>query len=94
MGRKRQLNRRIERAMDLPGGVLAGVATLEIEGSHRAVISGCRGIAAYTEECIRLRTPEGQVVFLGCGLEMGCLTEEGATVTGELQRIEFIRGEG
>ena len=94
MGRKRQLDRRIERAMDLPGGVLTRVATLEIEGSRRVVISGCRGIAAYTEECIRLRTPEGQVAFLGCGLEMGCLTEEGATVTGELQRIELIRGEG
>ncbi len=94
MGRKRQLGRRVERAMDLPGGVLAAAATLEIEGSHRAVIGGCRGIAGYTEECIRLRTPEGQVAFFGCGLEMGCLTEEGATVTGDLQRIEFIRGEG
>ncbi len=94
MGRKRQLGRQVERAMDLPGGMLAGAVTIEIEGSHRAVIGGCRGIAAYTEECIRLRTPEGQVAFMGCGLEMGCLTEDGATVTGELQRIEFIRGEG
>lgn len=94
MGRGRQLGRRMERAMDLPGGVLSGAAVMEIEGSRRVVIGGCRGIASYTEECIRLRTPEGQVAFFGSGLEMGCLTEEGATVTGDLQRIEFIRGEG
>ncbi len=90
MGRKQQLGRRVERAMDFPAGTLAAMAVLEVESNRRVVISGCQGIVSYTDDSICLRTPEGQVSFLGRDLEMGCLSPDGATVTGVLQRIEFI----
>lgn len=62
---------------------------MEAEGDRRVVLCGCRGICGYTEECISLRTPFGTVSVYGQGLEMGCMTAEGATVTGRIQRIEF-----
>ena len=62
---------------------------MEVEGKSRVYLSGCRGIVAYTEDCIALRTGFGQVVLYGCGLEMGCMTTDGAVVSGPLQRIEF-----
>lgn len=62
---------------------------MEVEGNNRVYLSGCRGIAAYTEDHVALRTGFGQVVLYGCELEMGCMTTEGAVVTGPLQRIEF-----
>lgn len=89
MERGRHLGRRLERAMDLPGGTLAGASILEIEGNRRLVVGGCRGISEYTEDCISLRVPEGRLTVYGSGLEMGCLTEDGATISGALQRIEF-----
>ena len=92
MGRRRQAARRMERAMDLPGGTLCKPAILEIEGDGRAVIAGCRGIMTYSDDCICLRTPDGAVAFYGNDLEMGCLTADGATLTGDFQRIEFLRG--
>ncbi len=88
MGRKRAL-RRIEQAMDLPGGVLANIATVEIESNRRAVICGCQGILAYTEDGIALRTPEGQLTFYGRELELNCMSADGVVITGYLQRIEF-----
>ncbi len=91
MGRKRALRQRMERAMDFPGGSLSNTALLEIEGDRRVVIAGCQGILTYTDDCICLRTPEGQIAFFGQELEMGCLSVDGATVTGRLQRIEFGR---
>ncbi len=89
MGRKRQMGRRMERAMDFPGGTLCKTALMEVEGNRRVVITGCLGILTYTEDCICLRTPEGAVTIYGRDLEMGCLSEDGATVVGHLQRIEF-----
>lgn len=62
---------------------------MEVEGDRRVVLCGCRGICGYTEECISLRTPFGAVSVYGQGLEMGCMTADGATVTGRIQRIDF-----
>ena len=66
---------------------------IEVEGDNRVVLCGCQGICTYTEECVALRTPFGVVAVYGQGLEMGCMTAEGATITGRLQRIEFAREE-
>lgn len=62
---------------------------MEAEGNRRVVLCGCQGIVTYTGECIGLRTPFGGVIVYGQGLEMGCMTPDGATVTGRIQRIEF-----
>jgi len=62
---------------------------MEIEGDRRVILSGCRGILAYAEDHISLRTATGAVTLYGQQLEMGCMTVDGATVTGRLQRIEF-----
>ena len=62
---------------------------VEIEGNRRVVLCGCQGIVTYTEECVALRTPFGVVTLYGQNLVMGCMTAEGATVTGKIQRIEL-----
>ena len=62
---------------------------MELEGNRRVVLSGCQGICTYTEECIALRTPFGVLSIYGQEMEMGCMTAEGATVTGKIQRIEL-----
>ncbi len=62
---------------------------MEVEGNNRVYLSGCRGITAYTEDHVALRTGFGEVVLYGCELEMGCMTADGAIVSGALQRIEF-----
>ena len=62
---------------------------MEVEGRERVVLSGCRGIDTYAEDHVALRTPFGVVTIYGQNLEMGCMTVEGATVFGNLQRIEL-----
>ena len=63
----------------------------ELEGDNRLVLSGCGGILTYTEDCIRMRTSFGSVAVYGSRLEMGCMTADGAAITGRLQRIEWER---
>ena len=62
---------------------------MEIEGRQRAILSGCRGIEAYTEDHVSLRTPFGLVTVYGQGLEMGCMPVDGTTIIGSISRIEF-----
>lgn len=62
---------------------------MEVENRDRVILSGCVGIQAYAEDRICLHTPFGSVTVYGIQLEMGCVTVDGATVTGGLQRIEF-----
>ena len=62
---------------------------MEVEGRKRVVLSGCRGISTYTEGCVGFYAPFGEVLVYGHSLEMGCMTPEGATVSGQIQRIEF-----
>ena len=62
---------------------------MEIEGRGRVTLSGCQGISTYTEACIGFRTAFGQALVYGSGLELGCMTPEGATVSGRIERVEF-----
>lgn len=62
---------------------------MELEGREQAVLVGCRGIVDYSEDHVALRTPFGTVTVYGQNLEMGCMTVEGATIVGTLQRIEL-----
>ncbi len=62
----------------------------ELEGNRRIVLSGCQGILLYTEDQVCLRTSTGTVTVYGQQLELGCMTPDGAAVTGHLQRIELM----
>ena len=62
---------------------------MEVEGNERAILTGCQGILTYTEDCVSLRTAFGAVTVYGRGLQMGCMTPQGATVTGKLLRVEL-----
>ena len=62
---------------------------MELEGRERVVLVGCRGILDYSEDHVSLRTPFGEVTVYGHNLEMGCMTVDGATVIGLIQRIEL-----
>lgn len=62
---------------------------MEVEGNERTILTGCQGILIYTEDCVSLRTAFGAVTVYGQGLQMGCMTPQGATVTGKILRIEL-----
>ncbi len=78
-----------ERLREFSAGALGMDSFLEIEGNRRIVLTGCRSVAAYTEEMICLLTAGGKIAFFGTGLQLDCLSADEALVTGCLQRIEF-----
>ena len=81
---------RVERALELPVGSLCDLARIELSGTRRAVIEGCRGIVEYGEETIRLNTGNGIVRFMGRCLSMSCMTEDSAVIEGIILSVEYL----
>ena len=65
---KRQLMRRMLRALDLPEEADAGVLKVTMLGKSDLLIENHRGILQYQGELVRLMTPEGVVRITGKGL--------------------------
>ena len=76
-------------------GKSIGGLLMEVEDNRRVILSGCKGILTYSEECVRMRAARGGAVAIyGQRLEMGCMSADGAAVCGRIQRIEFEEQEG
>ncbi len=64
---------------------------LEVIGTSQAVLEGCKGVLAYSDEHIRLGCSGRTVCFSGKNLELRCLSVSTAVVTGEIASIQFER---
>lgn len=78
--------RKIERALDLPTGF---GPKIELNSNREAVIEDCRGIIEYYENRIKINLGKGTVTFSGSGLHIGCMSENSALITGNIQTVEF-----
>ena len=81
---------RLAGMLEMPATSLSGMASLQLSGNREAVVEGCQGILEYGEDTVRLST-EGMVVrFTGRDLQIRCMTQESAVVTGFITSIEFL----
>lgn len=81
---------KVEKALDMPAGVLGAGARMELTGNRQVLVEGCLGIATYEEDCIEVRTADGVVRFSGRELCMTSLNPACAVITGRLLALEFL----
>lgn len=62
---------------------------IELSSNREAVIEGCRGVLEYTPERVRLSCGSKVVRFVGDALELRCVTDSTAVVTGRILMVEF-----
>lgn len=87
---KNAVSEKMEKALDLPMGVLSSVARMELTGNRQVLLEGCRGIIKYDEDQIQVRTVSGTVRFTGRELCMTALNPACAVITGRLCSLEFL----
>ena len=85
-----RLPQRVEQAFELPDGTVSKLARIELCGDRRIILEGCRGIAAYEEDTIVLRTDSGTIRFRGRDLVITCFTCDEAVITGQILSLEFV----
>ena len=76
-------------AVGVPSAALSGCARIEFSGNREATIDGCRGVAEYSNSCIRLNISGGSVCFVGTDLQITYLFDQEATVSGNIGSMEF-----
>ena len=69
---------------------MRGNPLVSIEGQKRVVIENFKGISSYTEEEVRLITKGKKICISGKRLKIEDYTKEEITITGLIEKIEFI----
>ena len=76
--------------MEIPEDFVRGNPLVLIEGQKRVVIENFKGISSYTEEEVRLITKGKKICISGKRLKIEDYTKEEITITGLIEKIEFI----
>ena len=77
------------RALELPPGIQAGMAQIELSGNREAVIVGCRGVLEYGENLVRLRAGSLTLRLTGRGLVLRNFKRDSVIIEGFITSIEF-----
>lgn len=80
----------LTKAMEIPEDFVRGNPLVSIEGQKRVVIENFKGISSYTEEEVRLITKGKKICISGKRLKIEDYTKEEITITGLIEKIEFI----
>ena len=62
---------------------------MEIIENRELTVDGCRGVAEYDENYIKLNAKKGTVTVFGSALEIKSYSEASLMITGKIERIEF-----
>ncbi len=62
---------------------------IEIVSNREMTVDGCKGVAEYDENYIKLNAKKGTVTVFGVNLEIKSFTEAALFIVGKIERIEF-----
>ena len=85
----KKLRDKFYEGLDVPADLLAGGCTLEIRGRSEAYIGGCRRIAEFRDELIRLEMSDFDLIFEGERLECPCFCAGKIAIAGYIKNIIF-----
>lgn len=78
-----------ELADKLRYGMRDGAIRTEILGTAKLILEGCDGVIEYETEKIGLRCGRRAVWVQGQGLQLLCLEEDSAVITGRIEAVKF-----
>lgn len=76
-------------AINVPLAAMDRCPKIELIGNREAIVDGCRGVAEYGDNAIRLNISGGSVCFFGKNLEITCLYSNEAIIKGAISNMEF-----
>ncbi|MBE6767538.1 MAG: hypothetical protein E7549_01335 [Ruminococcaceae bacterium] len=85
------LSRRVESLLDLPEGLLGHCTRMEWVDNREVRMDGCCDILEYEEDSIAVAVAGGTVRFWGGRLCLHCLSAGSLLLTGDIQRMEFLK---
>lgn len=79
---------------DLPEESLPGQSIVEILEDRRVLIENHHGVREYGTERIWVNVRRGQVLILGCDLELTCMTRDQLIISGKIKGVTLTGRNG
>ena len=91
--RKREkLSTKMARALEVPAKIAEDTPLLSMVGDREILVENYKGIVEYSEEKVRLRLKNSQLLVEGRGLQLSYITAESLKVAGRIEKIQFFGG--
>lgn len=78
-------------ALDLPKEIVLDLPLISCIGREEVSIENYKGILEYGDEMLRVGTAAGIVRLSGKGLGLKQMTADCLVVTGQIEKLEFLR---
>jgi sporulation protein YqfC len=91
-GRNKRISDAAGRALelfDMPLELAPGVSKMTVTGDSTVHLEGSRGLVAYDDGLIAVKTGGGITKFYGAGLSLAAISGGELLIKGGLERIEF-----
>ena len=70
--------------LGIPAEILTGLPTVELSGNYAVMIEQHRGVCAYSDCAVSVRTNLGLVIIEGCGLTIHVMNQDRILVYGTI----------
>ncbi len=94
MKRKGELINRLAQAADLQDEPIPGLPLVELAGDRRVLIEHHKGVTEYGREQICVKVRFGQICICGSGMELSRMTKGQLVITGRIDSVMLMRGNG
>ena len=76
--------------LDLPGGIAAGVPTMELTGNREFFMERHRGVLSYSTELMEINGGGLVIRVSGSELQLLAMTEEELRIGGRIDKVELV----
>lgn len=76
--------------LDLPGGIAAGVPTMELTGNREFFMERHRGVLSYSTELVEINSDALVVRISGSQLQLVAMTETDLRIAGHISKVELV----
>ncbi len=80
----------IENLKNFSTDIILNSVNLEMKGNREAIIEGCKSIATYDENVIKINMNKMSICFFGRNMGIKCMTSDSLIIHGFITSIEFI----
>ncbi len=88
--RKIDIGALIAEELQMPKTAICNTFTVEFCGNDNVTVTGCKGVAEYSETALILNLGDITVKFSGENLQIASFGEQQALVTGNVLSMEFV----
>jgi len=85
-----KIKEKIASAMNAPKDLFLGETKTTIFSNNELLIENYKGILEYSDDIIKIKLKEKEVILTGDSLEINEMTDDMITITGTIKNLEYM----